>query len=106
MKATRTIELADWMERYHECATELQREEWIGMSPGGVAGQLGVPRGTVHQWVHRGHLSLVEIVDERGGFVGQYIPDAEVRRFLEARGTTLREVASGRYRHPQARKSA
>jgi hypothetical protein len=76
------ITLQDWQERYHACSTPKERAEWIGCSPGGAAATLGISRNTLHQWVYRGKLRLIEIVDQEGHFVGQYIPDAEVARAL------------------------
>jgi hypothetical protein len=92
MKATETIPLEEWSLRYHACKTQRERDELMGYSPGGVAARLEVPRQTVNVWVHRGHLKLIELQDPAGGFVGQYIPDAEVIRFLESRGATYEEA--------------
>jgi hypothetical protein len=76
------ITLHEWQERYHASKTERERAEWMGCSPGGAAATLGISRNLLGQWVYRGKISQVTIVDDEGYLVGQYVPDAEVARAL------------------------
>lgn len=78
-------------EAWEKAYEEKGAEEVLGMSPGGVAGRLGVSRQRVHQMIQADLLDAVKIEDRSLGFRGfvMYVTEASVRRLIESRKKDL-----------------
>lgn len=72
-------------EEWDKLYDEKGKDEVLGMSPGGVAGRLGVSRQRVFQLVQEGRLDEIKIWDDDQGFWVVYIPEVSVRKEIERR---------------------
>lgn len=54
-----------------------------GLSPGGAADELGIPRNAVMQAVRRGQIPMTVIVDEKGRETAYYIESQHIERYRQ-----------------------
>lgn len=73
----------EWAEKIAPLSDK-EREEWIGPSPGGAAGDLGVTRQRIHQLLCEGKLDGIEIADHRDRGVAVFVTTASIRRYQES----------------------
>lgn len=81
-------ECKDW-KAWEKLAEKKEMDEVLGMSPGGVAGRLGVSRQRVHQMIDEGCLDAVKVKDRGMGYAVVYVTEASVRREIERRKKVL-----------------
>lgn len=81
-------ECKDW-KAWEELAEKKEMDEVLGMSPGGVAGRLGVSRQRVHKMIDEGRLDAVKVKDRSMGYAVVYVTEASVRREIERRKKTV-----------------
>lgn len=77
-------ECKDW-KAWERLADRVGLENALGMSPGGVAGRLGLTRQRVHQMIKEGCLDAVKVKDREMGYAVVYVTEASVRKEIEKR---------------------